>query len=166
MYPFKVIFYLIMVICSAASFVYFCIDGNIGTFIPFDMIIFVLSNIYFVLLIIMELKKKEASSLDEGFLLDNSNKFIDSLPKYIYPIVIGCLFMTYRLVRIIIWFKTSSSVVIKVDLFYIIFSYTYFIFPICCVIDIPLTKRPRTLNLILDLAIIAIAITAIYVIDF
>ena len=166
MYPFKVIFYLIMVICSAASFVYFCIDGNIGTFIPFDMIIFVLSNLYFVLLIFMELKKKEASSLDEGFLLDNSNKFIDSLPKYIYPIVIGCLFMTYCLVRIIIWFKTSSSVVIKVDLFYIIFSYTYFIFPICCVIDIFLTKRPRTLNLILDHAIIAIAITVIYVIDF
>ena len=132
MYPFKVIFYLIMVICSAASFVYFCIDGNIGTFIPFDMIIFVLSNLYFVLLIIMELKKKEASSLDEGFLLDNSNKFIDSLPKYIYSIVIGCLFMTYCLVRIIIWFKTSSSVVIKVDLF-ILFFHTLTLFSLFAV---------------------------------
>lgn len=166
MYPLKVLFYLVMVICSSASFVYFCIDGQLGSFIPFDMIIFVLANLYFVLLIILELKKKESSAMDEGLLIDNSNKFVDSLPKYIYPIVIGYLFMTYCLVRIIIWFKTSSSVVIKVDLYYIIFSYVYCIFPVCCVVDMFITKRTRSINLILDLAIIAIAITALYVLEF
>ena len=99
---------------------------------------------------------------EEPLLANKSTSIIkDHIFKYVCAIVFGCQ-LIYSLIDILSFNNAPNS---KDPLENVINYYVKFVYPICCFIDLFLTRRNRSPNPMIDIIILAIVIIALSVVE-
>ena len=160
--PFIVIliWYIVHSVLTVLTLIYKLAEKSHKLF-ELETLLFLCSGLYFIYMLFYTLffvkMKKE-----EPLLANKSTSIIkDHIFKYVCAIVFGCQ-LIYSLIDILSFNNAPNS---KDPLENVINYYVKFVYPICCFIDLFLTRRNRSPNPMIDIIILAIVIIALSVVE-
>ena len=160
--PFIVIliWYIVHSVLTIVTLLYKLIEGD-RNFLEIESLIFLCSGVYFIYMLIYTIfivKMKK----DEPLLAKKSSSIIkDNIFKYVCAIVFGCQ-LIYSLIDILSFenYPDSSKTFENVINYYV-----KFIYPVCCFIDLFITRRNRSPNPMIDVIILGIVVIALSIVE-
>ena len=161
------LWYVALAICTCLSVIFRTLVSfkkNTNYFGEFDTYIVIAGFLYFGYMCIYQLNATGTSTTGEGLITSSKNNFVQSyLGKFVIVLSLGCLLLAF-LFNGLINLLTGSSFTTGIGtgtvtgLGYVELIFVNCVFPICCVIEIFITDRNRTINLAVDLSAIILIV--------